>query len=366
MKMAGAAAGGSLRRRVLTLAISAVALVWLCAAVYSYVDARHETNEVLDGYLAQSAAMIAAQASEEFDEFDVEHAPQLHKYARRVAFQILGPRSRAPPSLRQRAEPAPDGARRGLRGRCDRRPPLAGVLELGPQAQIPDSGRGGARRARCHCRVGRSQPVDAAPPRAARPCRAAVVGRRGGAAALRTLGDQVARRAPDNLAQLDAGTPPAEVAPLVSSLNHLFERVTESIARERQFTADAAHELRTPIAALRTQAQVALGATTDAERSKALRQVMAGCDRAARLVDQMLTLARLDPMRSDRPSEPCDLAAIAKAALADVAPAAMSKSVDVEFATGERRSLPVMPSCWRFSRGIWSITRYVTAQRAPA
>ena len=83
-----AVAGASIRRRVLTLALSAVALVWLGAAIYSYVDVQHETGEMLDGYLAQSAALIAAQASENLEEIDVEHAAQLHKYARRVAFQL--------------------------------------------------------------------------------------------------------------------------------------------------------------------------------------------------------------------------------------------------------------------------------------
>jgi two-component system sensor histidine kinase QseC len=120
-----------------------------------------------------------------------------------------------------------------------------------------------------------------------------------------------------------------EVAPLVRSLNRLFERVAASLARERQFTADAAHELRTPIAALRTQAQVALGATADEERTKALRQVLAGCDRATRLVDQMLTLARLDPARP-QPFTSCNLGAIVRAALAEAAPSAMRKSIEVE------------------------------------
>jgi len=152
---------------------------------------------------------------------------------------------------------------------------------------------------------------------------------------LRALGEQVARREPGNLAPLESESPPSEVAPLVASLNRLFARVTESVARERQFTDDAAHELRTPIAALRTQAQVALGATTDAERARALGQVMLGCDRAARLVDQMLTLARLDPKRSDRPSQRCDLAAVVRTVLADAAPIALERAIDIELAAPE-------------------------------
>ena len=72
---------------------------------------------------------------------------------------------------------------------------------------------------------------------------------------------QVAHRAPDNLGAIDVGSAPAEVAPLVADLNRLFERVRASIDNERRFTADAAHELRTPLAAIRAQAQVARGAT---------------------------------------------------------------------------------------------------------
>ena len=327
-----AAAGRSLRRRVLALALSAVAFVWLCAAVYSYVDARHEANEILDGYLAQSAALLAAQASDDLDELDVEHAPQLHKYARRVAFQIWD-RGRV---LRLHSANAPDR-------RLMEREEGFGDVEIDGQRWRVFSSWDRKRRFL----------VQVAEERGARDAIAASVGRglltplllalpalavllwwaiASGLRPLRALGEQVARREPGNLAPLESASPPSEVAPLVASLNHLFARVTESVARERQFTDDAAHELRTPIAALRTQAQVALGATTDADRARALGQVMIGCDRAARLVDQMLTLARLDPARSDHPAEPCDLSAIVRTVLADAAPIAMDKSIDVELA----------------------------------
>ena len=83
------------------------------------------------------------------------------------------------------------------------------------------------------------------------------------------------------------------------------------------------------------QAQVALGAAVDEERTKALRQVMAGCDRAARLIDQMLTLARLDPARADQAFEPCGLGAIVRAVLAEAVPMAVRKSVEVELTADE-------------------------------
>ncbi len=81
---------------------------------------------------------------------------------------------------------------------------------------------------------------------------------------------------------------------MVDALNRLFERITSMVVAERRFTADAAHGLRTPIAAIRTQAQVALAEIDAAGRAHALRATLAGCDRAARLVDQLLTLSRLE------------------------------------------------------------------------
>jgi signal transduction histidine kinase len=76
------------------------------------------------------------------------------------------------------------------------------------------------------------------------------------------------------------------------------------------------------------------GAIGDAERRAALDNILAGCDRAAHAIDQLLTLARLDPGDPRERREPCDLRAVAKAVLADLAPAAVAKGVDVELAPG--------------------------------
>ena len=86
--MADAGAAPSLRNRLLALVLGGVAIAWIGAAVWAYRDARHETNELLDGYLVQAAALLVAQAGDDLGELDIEHAPQLHRYARRVAFQI--------------------------------------------------------------------------------------------------------------------------------------------------------------------------------------------------------------------------------------------------------------------------------------
>ena len=81
---------------------------------------------------------------------------------------------------------------------------------------------------------------------------------------------------------------------MIDALNGLFQRIADLMESERRFTADAAHELRTPIAAIRAQAQVALGEADAGPRRHALQATLDGCDRATRLVAQLLTLSRLE------------------------------------------------------------------------
>ncbi|MFA7428661.1 MAG: ATP-binding protein [Rhodospirillaceae bacterium] len=116
-----------------------------------------------------------------------------------------------------------------------------------------------------------------------------------GLAPLRVLASQVRARDPEDNAPL-AVPVPKEVKPLVTALDGLFERVVDLIERERRFTADAAHEMRTPLAGIRTHAQVALAARDDDERRAALSAVVVGTERVAHLVEQLLMLARLETM----------------------------------------------------------------------
>jgi len=118
---------------------------------------------------------------------------------------------------------------------------------------------------------------------------------RRGLAPIDAVTRQVASRAPDHLEALAPAAAPVEIRPLVEALNTLFGRVGQALDNERRFTADAAHELRTPLAALATQAQVALRARDATERDHAIAQIAAGARRASHLLDQLLTLARLDP-----------------------------------------------------------------------
>ncbi|MFO1315669.1 MAG: ATP-binding protein [Burkholderiales bacterium] len=323
---------GSMRRTLLVAVLAAVAVTWLATAVVSYLDARHELDELLDAHLAQSASLLVAQAGRESEAIELEHSPQLHPYGRRVVFQfwengtVLRLHSANAPNTRlsARAEGFSDAWIDGRAWRvfsgwdAERRY----LVQVGERREARDE---------IVAKIAKNLlwPLAVALPalglliwlsidRALRP--------------LRSLSRQVEHRAPDNLAVLDVAGVPAEVVPLVDNLNRLFRRVEASLENERRFTADAAHELRTPLAALRAQAQVARGATGATERDRALDNVLAACDRATHLVDQLLTLARLEPEVLRPRHERCDLAAIAREAVADVVPQALEKSIDVDLA----------------------------------
>jgi len=116
---------------------------------------------------------------------------------------------------------------------------------------------------------------------------------------LKNLTLTLRRRSPDATDRLATDGLPTEVRPLLDALNHLFARTQEMMTRERRFTSDAAHELRSPLTALKVQTEVAQLSLDDPEaQAKALNQLHAGIDRASRLVDQLLTLSRLDSLEN--------------------------------------------------------------------
>jgi two-component system sensor histidine kinase QseC len=150
---------------------------------------------------------------------------------------------------------------------------------------------------------------------------------------LREVRAQLARRSAADLAPLDTARAPAEIEPLLAELNRLFGRIEQAMGRERRLTADAAHELRTPLAVLSTQAQVARRALDDASRNEALDAIVAGAERAAHLIEQMLTLARLEAGPSGAATR-VELREIVRTALAEAANAALAKHIELELADG--------------------------------
>ncbi|KVK73272.1 hypothetical protein WS90_31760 [Burkholderia cepacia] len=115
-----------------------------------------------------------------------------------------------------------------------------------------------------------------------------------GLAPLKTLSTLIGARDARSLDPLGIAAVPDEVRPLVDAIDRLLARLRQSIVRERAFTSDAAHELKTPLAAIKVQAQVAIATDDPAHQRLAMQRVVQGVDRSARLAEQLLLLARLD------------------------------------------------------------------------
>jgi two-component system OmpR family sensor kinase len=151
--------------------------------------------------------------------------------------------------------------------------------------------------------------------------------------------EQVARRAADELSPLVAPGLPDEVRPLVDEINLLFGRLAEAFAAQQSFVADAAHELRSPLAALRLQVQSMQRATDTDARAVAARRLLAGIDRSARLVDQMLVLAREDAAAGPTTIAPVDLRETIALAINDVLPLAQERRIDLGISEAETLSV---------------------------
>ena len=143
----------------------------------------------------------------------------------------------------------------------------------------------------------------------------------------------VAARSADALDPLPDRDLPQEVRPLVAALNGLLERLGRSLDIQREFVADAAHELRTPLTALRLQIQLAERAPNDSERAAAFERLKGGTERATRLVEQLLAMARSDPEAAERPLVDADLTTIARETVAEQAPIAQVKGLDLGFSS---------------------------------
>ena len=152
----------------------------------------------------------------------------------------------------------------------------------------------------------------------------------GSLAPVSRLRRQLAERQADDLSEVSEPGLPGEIRPLVDELNLLFGRVRQAFEAQKAFVADAAHELRSPLAALKLQAQALQRAPHDAARGLAVARLEAGIDRAVRLVEQLMVLARLqsDSSAQHRPA-PVTLAEIARLEIADAAPAAKARRIDL-------------------------------------
>lgn len=122
---------------------------------------------------------------------------------------------------------------------------------------------------------------------------------------------------------------PAEIKPLTDSLNHLFKRLDEAFEREKRFASDAAHEMRTPLAVLSTQAQIALKATDTKQREDALRKVLNGVERSSHIIHQLLTMSRMVPQASIHQATEFDIVKHTTDMIGDLINSALNKNIEL-------------------------------------
>lgn len=321
----------SLRLRILLGVLVVVALAWSSAGLLAYRHARHETEELLDAHLAQSATLLFAFLGDPAKATE-EHASR-HRHDKKVAFQIwdgnvlLTHSTRAPHTRLSAVDEGfsdVDIDGRKWRVFSARDPQRRYLVQVADAIGSRDEVSGEIAR---HLLLTLAFGLPA-------------LGIALGAfvfVAFRPLGrlaDSIAAQAPGRLLPIELERAPREIVPILERLNRLFGEVRRAQDDERRFTADAAHELRTPLAVLQTHAEVAGAATDEASRQRALEHLASGSRRAARLVDQLLTLARLDAQDALPDKEACRLRPLVVDTVALLIPAALDKGIEVEVEDG--------------------------------
>lgn len=156
---------------------------------------------------------------------------------------------------------------------------------------------------------------------------------------LKKIASEVSHRVPSYLDPVDLRSVPVEIKPLIDELNKLFLRLQRAFDREKRFAGDAAHELKTPLAALKTQAEVALRVTDEEERVKLLKNLISTVDRSTHIVSQLLTLSRIVPEESHQLQDikPVNLHHLVVEEMAQIAPIAIANHVELELHAPQER-----------------------------
>ncbi|MBW7900720.1 MAG: sensor histidine kinase N-terminal domain-containing protein [Rhodocyclaceae bacterium] len=329
-------ATGSLRWRLLRRVSLATLLIWTLAAALSYRQARHEVQELMDGQMAKTARLLLAQARADAD--------RLADLPANMA-DLRGVKERRSELVLEYRISRGDGTTLLASADAPAAPvgPALGYAEIEHGGQpwrslVVETADGAYRVQTAHALRSRDKEALEIAAKTVQPLALLLplmialiyLSVRRGLKPLDELAADVAARSPENLAALAATHAPLETRPLVQALNRLLARLAAALDNERRFTADAAHELRTPLAALKVHAQVAMATPEPAQQRHALAQAVVGADRMTRLVEQLLRLARLDPLERLPDPQPVDLGELARQAAADACDADGSRRIAVD------------------------------------
>ncbi len=311
----------SIRGRLLIALIVLVAVVSALSAAVTYRRVLSETSTLFDYELRQTALSLRGQISLAnhielpADQGDADFVVQI--------WDVFGARAYSSrpglPVSQQIALGYADLSLRGEPWRAFGLQTADGVIQVAQPARVR---RGLARAAALRVVI----PITVLLPILLL-CVAWVVQR--SLAPLRSVTMQVQARDERTLLPLQAEDLPIEISPLVAELNRLLSRLNQAFAAQREFVADAAHELRSPLTSLRLQLQLLERATTPEAAGEARGMLEQGVDRAIHLVEQLLTLARADPQISVTALAALDLTACAREAVADCHALALDRHIDL-------------------------------------
>lgn len=322
----------SIRRRLVSETLGIMILILGLIAIAAHEVARHESEEIFSARLATSARVLEALAARQLEKAtisspivialprELEHAtgdePEEygHPYETKIAFQVwrddgtlLAKSALAPDEALSRLQPGFDRNESGERvwrtfalrsgdvwivaaEKDEVRQELAN--DLGMSILVPLVAGG----LLLLLAVNFILSVNLAP--------------------LRTLAGKIARREPESLAEIDMAEAPDELAPIIRELNDLLRRVKAAFAREQRFIDAAAHEIRTPIAALQVHIENALRAGSESERAKSLAEALIGLRRTTKLAEQLLTFSRIAAKVDDEQFRPVCLTGICRDVIA--------------------------------------------------
>lgn len=323
----------SLRRRLILWISLPILAATLLALITSYIFARHEIEEVYDAQLVHSAKVLLQLTQheiEEDEEFDlgIENPDLQHKYERKFNFRIWAKDdiiTQSPNSKDFKNFEAPPGFANRTVGKHEWR--FFVFIDPVDQIKIEVSERYDIR----YELIFQLMTALILPALMFLPVILLIiwVGVRKVLKPVVQISADVDRRGSNDLSPLQSDFLPQEIAPLVQALNRLFTRIEESFNRERQFTDNAAHELRTPLAAMKTQAQVLIKKADVVPGCKeGLDNLHASIDRASHMVDQLLSFTRLQADQVE--FETIDLSSLTGNLLKEMSPLAVKKHIDIE------------------------------------
>ncbi len=349
----------SIRARLIVILLAATGAAWLSAVAWIYLSTQHEVERVLDARLMEAARMVdslladhrvevaaAAAGATETDAppaFGVggDYRHQLSCQIWSLSGDLVG-RSESAPSAE--LSPAQAGfSEASIDGETWRVYAVRNEA-LGVRVLVGDN---------LSVRRGLVNDVIAGlilPAAVLVPIMALLIwlSVRRGLLPLNRMAEALALRPADDLRPLPTANAPRELDPPLAALNGLFRRVEEARERERSFTAFAAHELKTPLAGLKTQAQIALASGDTEIQAAALRQIVLGVDRTSRLARQLLDLASMEAAAAEVAVEERDLRDLAVRTAADLAPLCEARGVTIDVA-GEAATARVEPEFFRLA-----------------